>query len=209
MEMSVLPVANPTQRGFGRLSSRADKFALVSKVWPDSGLTLGSFDEEEYDEYLEYVEDLVRQIEHHRTNFAAQTLAGTAALIEVLRNQSDQPQAAIIDTVAGHYLNCSQSSIQLSLELAARIWLTVNVSSPKIAVGPIYPQEERLAWDADTSLNSLIESQFAVTRAYALETGSNAIEHTFSAAYLVGVCGFQLRWVGHLNDHLKVDLTIR
>ncbi|KAF2106619.1 hypothetical protein BDV96DRAFT_590896 [Lophiotrema nucula] len=91
------------------------------------------------------------------------------------------------------------------MELCIRIWLTINVKSPSIAVGPVYQHDVPIKWTEDRSLQDLIRVRFKKCAASGNPRYRTRLEGKFTAAYLVNVCEMKLHWTDNLTDHLCQD----
>lgn len=184
--------------------SREQKFEFLKGFWPN--ITLEFFDEPAYESFLQYVGREAGHLRQHQRHFAIQNLGGTIDLLPTLQNARAKPQREMVqEDLSARFLNTDQAAIRRSLELSVRLWLTININSSTVAVGPTYSYETPLDWAPDLSLENLVRNQF-VKSPGAKETRTRAkIDPTLTAAYLVNTCGIKLRWTDSLSDHLQFD----
>ncbi|KAF2176937.1 hypothetical protein K469DRAFT_733156 [Zopfia rhizophila CBS 207.26] len=163
--------------------SKTQKRELVNLLWPKSHL---------------------RQ---HQHQLGSETVDATIAHVQFLRSHLSQPLSRIIADVSKGFLNIDKDSIQQLLELSVRIWLTINVNSPSIVIGPTMAHEMPLRWPQSISLASLIGNQFTKDNAGMRSTKRTRLDRSFTASYLVNVCGMTLRWTDTLTDHLRSNAS--
>lgn len=185
--------------------SLAEKFKVVESLWPDSDLSLERFDERAYVWFFDYIDYCIKPFEERQHLFASKTFLELVELIQMWREDSSKPLSTVIRELSMRYLNFQEKTLTRSLELSVRVWLTINVNSPSLAISEIRPHEIPLQWSAELSLNSLIQDHFSTCQTYLQGNGPLRVEGTFTAAYLVNVCGLGLSWTDSLTDHLRVD----
>ncbi|ORY19121.1 hypothetical protein BCR34DRAFT_462062, partial [Clohesyomyces aquaticus] len=171
---------------------------LIKRIWPDLQSFREGHDERKFSSLFSYLQDADSQLRRYNQKFAVGTLELTIDLIQTLRAGRSQHLREILP-------NIEDQAMRRSLELAVRIWLMLNVNSSTIAVGPIVPNELPLDWPIDTSLDTLIEDRFMRIPDGQRTKERMKMEGTFTAAYLVNVCGIRLSWTDHLTDHLRSD----
>jgi hypothetical protein len=183
-----------------------ERRALLQRFWPNSVIHFHGHDDPSYREYLGFVISEIRQIQHHRAFFAAQTLDSTFAIIQKLREDRHKPCEEILRNLSSQFLNYDESAVRRSLEFSIRLWLTINTRSPEINVGPIFAGEVPVEWDTHISLDTLISNQFAKrTQGQASKIHAN-FEPQFTAAYFVNTCGMSIHWTDDITSHLNFDL---
>jgi hypothetical protein len=178
-----------------------EKSAIIKRFWPTAGSTPTLHDDSAL---FDHLKNEVNLIKHHKERFSVDSLGGVINLIDTLKQTSSKPLSGLIQGLSGTCLDADEKAIQRSLELCVRLWLTININSPSLAVGPTYPLEIPLAWERNSSLNDLIQRRWENTGGRKLKQESQ-IDDTFTAAYLVNVCGMTLQWTEYLSDHLTTD----
>lgn len=187
--------------------SRAEQHEFVRRIWPSSGLTLEDFDGAAYTTFFQYLGDELGPLYQHQHKFAAETFDSTADLIQILSDYRNEALSYLLQIARKRFLNHDNAAVQRSFELTVRLWLTVNINSTTLAVGPINVYDHPLDWPQNVSLNALIDSRFQ-KRSIRLDSNINSrIDAAITAAYLVNVCGMRIRWTDTLSDHLKYDRT--
>ncbi|OHE90432.1 hypothetical protein CORC01_14274 [Colletotrichum orchidophilum] len=96
--------------------------------------------------------------------------------------------------------------ISRSLDLIARLWLTINFDT--LPLGQMYPNPTQVAWEDNKSLNQAIKSQFAMNHAdsnHSVELHRGRIPSAFNMAILCERYNFSIRWTHNLADHLRID----
>jgi len=185
--------------------SRVEKLVFVGRIWPRSSLTPENFDERAYDSFFQYLGDELGPLYQHRLRFAAETFDSTSDLIQFLSDHRSETLSRLLQLATERFLNVDDAAVQRSLELTVRLWLTVNVNSTILAVGPISAYEHPLDWSQDVSLSALIDKQFKKSSVGLNSNIKSRIDPAITAAYLVNVCGMKIRWTNILSDHLRFN----
>ncbi|KAF2728231.1 hypothetical protein EJ04DRAFT_412869, partial [Polyplosphaeria fusca] len=182
---------------------------LVARIWPDSQLSLARFDERTYADLFRYLKYSESQLRQYRQRFACETLESTVEIGGLLKHKVAEPLSAVLQNLSSQYLGGDPKALQRSIELSIRLWLTINVKSPSVAVGPTFPFEDPLEWTPPMSLASLIETRFGKSDFSGDSKVRVRLEGSFTAAYLVNICGMQIQWTDYLSDHLRHDASGR
>ncbi|KAK1658649.1 hypothetical protein BDP55DRAFT_507677, partial [Colletotrichum godetiae] len=94
--------------------------------------------------------------------------------------------------------------VSRSLDLVARLWLTINFDT--LPLGQIYPKPVQLAWEETKTLRQVIDSYFAVTLAdRPAELKRGDIPSTFNITVLCERYNFSIRWTSNLAEHLQIE----
>lgn len=151
-----------TERFAAELNSLSKErmYEVIKGFWPTADLVFESFDEQSYASFLKYLENELSHLRNHQQHFAVQNLEGTFNVIHRLQKNLSKAQAEALRALSGGFLNAEPATIQRSIELSVRLWLTLNINSSAIAVGPTFPDETPLDWDHDMSLEALAQRQF-------------------------------------------------
>jgi hypothetical protein len=190
---------------------RVQKLELVCIFWPRASLNIESFHDESYSNFLEYIGNELNELRHHQSRFAVDNFESMIELMQILRDHSAKPLSRLILDVRSRFLNVDEASIRRSLELLVRLWLTLNVNSAAIAIGPIFAHARTLEWSMEQSLEDVIKSQFDTTAndisGLTLSTSKTlpTVSPGFTAANLVKICGIKLNWSDNLADHLNYN----
>ena len=176
-------------------------------MWPNSEILFSGFQEDDYEDYLRYIGEEISAISEHRVKFATCTFEGIVAIIHRLRADTSWTKAAAMENIRSHLHNGEDTAILRSMELGARLWLNLNINSASLAVGPIQANVNAVEWESSLSLNDLIMDCFqrVSINQIASRVVTTQIDPSFTAASLVGLCGFTLHWTSNLADHLQFD----
>ncbi|PVH93712.1 hypothetical protein DM02DRAFT_732939 [Periconia macrospinosa] len=188
-------------------SSNDRKHEILKIFWPGRATHFSSLDQASYASLFQYVGKELGQIRHHQRHFAAHDFEGSGHIVRVLQKNLKTPKTQVLDSLATHFLNAEPAALQRSLELSVRLWLTVNINSATVAVGPTFADEAPLDWEPDVSLQELVESQFSKSIHHTAKGRRAQIDPTLTAAYLVNSCGMTIRWTDSISDHLRFDTT--
>ncbi|KAF2685154.1 hypothetical protein K458DRAFT_388045 [Lentithecium fluviatile CBS 122367] len=186
-------------------SGKDHQYEIVKGFWPNVVVEYESFDPTSYGSFFQYLAKEIGHLRHHQRHFAVQSLDDTFAVVRALRENPSKSQTELIRTLSAGYLNVGPAVIQRSLELTVRLWLTLNVNSSSVAVGPIFPDETPLDWEHDVSLDALVKGQFAELGSGRGKATSSKIDPALTAAYLASTCGLRLRWTDSLSEHLRFN----
>lgn len=205
--LAVSLLFNKIERHISSLSN-AEKLVIICNIWPHPPyphVLIEDFDQAAYDSYFQYLGDELGPLCEQKFRFAAATFDNIPHLIRILSNHRSETLSSLLQLTRKSFLNVDVAALQRSIELTVRLWLTVNVNSAMLAVGPINAYERPLDWPLSVSLECLIRSQFEMS---SLGSGSHVksrIDPAFTAADLVYVCGMGIRWTNNLSDHLIFD----
>lgn len=97
-------------------------------------------------------------------------------------------------------------AIDMSLDLAARLWLNLNIRHSKWKFSEI--RKMPIQWPIDLSINELVATLFPRTKTK-LSAKESRLSVLFNAAYLVKTCGLTVEWTDDLHDHLLLDRSSR
>lgn len=78
----------------------------------------------------------------------------------MLRSNADKPQQVVLQRVRERFPDVDEAAVVRSLELTTRLWLTINVHSESVAVGPVQADIGTIEWPSELSLKDLVQSQF-------------------------------------------------
>jgi len=123
----------------------------------------------------------------------------------VAKASHDKPLSELIEELSCIFLDVDEGAIQRSLELSVRVWLTVNVHSWALEVGPNVVLELPMTWEKVMSLDDLIRTRWGEKITSQKLKRRLLVEDTFTAAHLVNICGMTLQWTDYLSDHLAID----
>lgn len=99
---------------------------------------------------------------------------------------------------------CESLNLIRSIELCARMWLTINISSENTSLDRIEAHTSSQQWPETLSLSALVDSLFLPT-AKSFTTGAFQSNWLLSIAKLVSTSGLKIKWTSNLVDHLNFD----
>lgn len=95
-----------------------------------------------------------------------------------------------------------KSAAYRTLDLVLRLWLMVNVREPEAMLHA--PQTRLRQWMNNQTLESFLSETFPTSR-WNIDVKDNRLHPSFTAAFMVNVCGLKLEWTDCLADHLRLD----
>lgn len=188
----------PTRLRQLRLDERTE---LVKRCWPTADLASLWHDDATF---FDHLENEVDRIKHQQERFAVDTLEGVIVIIDLMKRATPRQLSELVQALKYTYPDSDEKAIQRSLELCIRLWLTLNINSPSLAVGSTSRLEIPMTWRCDLSIKDLVQSRWNDPRGRK-STSETQIDDAFTAAYLVNVCGMSLQWTEYLSDHLTID----
>jgi hypothetical protein len=72
--------------------SKEEKYELILKIWPDSGLTSDDFEEADYAAFIGYIKLEASRLGQHQSEFATESIDTTLELIPSLRVNAGDPK---------------------------------------------------------------------------------------------------------------------
>jgi hypothetical protein len=180
------------------------KLAIINTFWPDLNLQERHYIEEDYATIFEFWGKTLQSLHPHALKFATQDWDGLLSIVASLRANRTVAKRAIIRDIKKVYLNTSDAAITRSIDLAARLWVGMNICSKSLSVGPRNPRDWRIEWQDDQSLNQIIADQFP-QRQKKTAFIDITFDDSFTAANLKNICRLRIRWTDNLRDHLKLE----
>jgi hypothetical protein len=156
---------------------------------------------------LQHLEREFGHLRHQQRHFVVQNFDGTLGIVRVLRDNPTKSQDEIIEILSTRYLNMAPAAVRRSVELTVRVWLTLNINSSSVVVGPTFADETPLDWDPDVSLDVLVQRQFLKSGGGRGKTAKSNIDPAMTAAYLASTCGLRFRWTDSPLEYLQFDAT--
>jgi hypothetical protein len=156
---------------------------------------------------LQHLEREFGHLRHQQRHFVVQNFDGTLDIVRVLRDNPTKSQDEIIEILSTRYLNMAPAAVRRSVELTVRVWLTLNINSSSVAVGPTFPDETPLDWDPNVSLDVLVQRQFSKSGGGRGKTAKSNIDPAMTAVYLASTCGLRFRWTDSPLEYLQFDAT--
>lgn len=184
--------------------SQDEKHALVSCLWPHLKGQPRVASDENYEQYLSFVSGELAELERCKDDFAAQNFHSMFAIIEQLRGGATKSEIAQI--LQNQFLNVQTTVVMRSMELAARLWLTIDVRSTGYDVGPVHPEDESLHWSNDINLRTAVQMGFdEIGATENADTRIKNFDPSLSVINLVNFQGIRVCWTDNLLDHLRLE----
>jgi len=184
-------------------SDRAQEHELFRVLWPKLPVDepLGEVSQK----FVDHMENELKILETQGGCFPPMTRAAMIRVIATLREKMADTLADIINHLASkeQLEPKKMAKYRASVELAARIWLTVNVDSFALApASQAFPPAETPTWDVNASLQSLVKTKFPDP-----SPAGHTLAMIPSRLTMVELCsGYKcrVRWTSNLLDHLKI-----
>ena len=132
-----------------------DRRVLVLQyLWQE---TVSLKDVNKYQSYLKYYSDEMRRLqfgflEESRllSRTAAQTHADVIKVIMTLSEHRDLPLSNVRERVKAVFQGASEEAIQYSIDLALRVWLTLNVRNESESVQTLRTRVPSIRWENES-----------------------------------------------------------
>ncbi len=179
---------------------------IQKAFWPDVRTT---DDLSEYTSYFEYFEETISnlafpEISMNPQTFAMRTYGDLRKVVERLRLDRSKPRMTTMANLEAIFPGSNESQRQRSLELTARLWLTIHVQS---SVGPILPRTP-LIWLDDMSLREAFKLWFPKCLAPSREDKPR-VSSELTVVNLRKLHGVDVWWTPNLKDHLEYQEKTR
>ncbi|KAI0977257.1 hypothetical protein F4678DRAFT_412317 [Xylaria arbuscula] len=183
-------------------ASDSDKIAALQKLWP--GITRQQYQEEQWTRFFQYMDLELDKLNEDHSLFSIVDHSEALQLIERLRRNGSQSKDMLLRTIVS---GASPGQIEIqavhrSLELAARLWLTINVDSFHLNSHLANMHSKSIVWRDGESLADAIS---AYVKPKSMPPQEGRIRPILTMAYLESRHGFQVRWTHNLAEHLIVD----
>ncbi len=138
--------------------------------------------------------------------FAIKTYEDLAKFVRCMKESKLCRKVEIAERLHKEFATSTQGQILRSLDLTARLWLTLHVRSDDFPFGPGLSDTTETQWTGAMSLNGMIGESF---------TSSNSppsrqemrIDAEFTVVKLSKLCRLETHWTANLKDHLRYDQT--
>ena len=198
------------EKGFGQRLKElesSDRHELLRRLWPSTEAEPSQSDEIASSAFLQFIAAELERVRHHQQLFAVQDFDGILAVIDIIRTHAAKPCRELLSILSLQYINVALDSVRRSMELAIRLWLTLNVHTVDIRVGPETTEEDPIDWNLDLSLEELLKNQFPKRTINNDRENPLRFDTRLTAAYLVNICGMKLQWPDDIASHLNFDLN--
>ena len=184
--------------------NKAQKLELVKSIWKDLPASEADFNENDYIAYFKYVQGELSLLQEHQSSFAAQTLDSTLAIIDEVRQNPAVTREDIARIIAQKHSESESDAVLRSVELAVRAWLTLNIRSDELTLGPVYAGTSRVDWPHYTTLKQSVGFRFPQSKAPD-PPDKIPMNPEFTASFLTKGCGVRILWTDNLADHLILN----
>ena len=175
-----------------------------------------------YEPYFEYYQNEMKALSigldeesQLLRRMAAKTHEDIRLIVDTLAKERDSDLAKVIAEVKTIFPNHSDddTAIKLSIDLALRVWLLLNVREPSNNLNTVnVGNMELLCWTSDTStLQEFVNRQFlrSVSPAHDISVSESRLDGDFTAYNLNRLYNITIQWTHSLADHLRFDLEDR
>lgn len=207
--MSALSSLSLLDRNLLHSLSRAplsEKIKVAQAIWTSPSTALPTDEAATATAFFVLLRSETLMVQHYQQLFAPCTIDAVKETIGVLRTSSAQPLHEVVSKLRNSFINVDDASIQRTLELCVRLWLTVNVNTRLVSVGGMFPRERTLDWANEMSITTVLDQAFRPSCAPRRRV---KLDGRFNAEYLVNNCDLELEWTNYLTDHLRLDATRR
>jgi hypothetical protein len=124
-------------------------------------------------------------------------------IVEAIRSNGAE-KGEFCRNLAAQYSG-DESGASRTVDLVLRLWLMINVREPEAALQA--PQTPIRRWQPAQTLPKFLSLVFETSR-WKVEAKDSRLHPSFTAAFMVNVCGLRLEWTDCLADHLKLDRRV-
>ncbi|MCJ1450330.1 hypothetical protein MMC28_000660 [Mycoblastus sanguinarius] len=185
------------------LEPQAEQY-IKEIFWPHSRSSVA-----EYASYFRYFQWAISVLAWpegiiHRENFAIQTYGDIAKIVRVMELDGEDTRLVIAQKLQIEFPGSSPGQILRSLDLTARLWLTLHVRSEDYPVGPSLSDITEVPWTEKASLRATIQDCFP-SSSYSASGQEARIDPEFTIQNLHKLCRVKVQWTANLKDHLSYD----
>ncbi|KAK2606900.1 hypothetical protein N8I77_005622 [Diaporthe amygdali] len=210
-----------------RSTHHGEDMTWIRELWP--GLKASDINEEHYAEFLRFAD---AQIEIFNSfcpePSPIQNLFDALRLVSVFQNEANLTRqraaelaASMVATDGSVDSDQNTDLIWRCVELAARLWATLNIHIPSDAscmpasrnTPAVFPGQLSYVWVDDSTLQAFVLGSLENRRQcseqlFPLSQGTK-LEPKCTMAYLFQAYDFRPHWTSNLADHLKIDTDSR
>jgi hypothetical protein len=179
---------------------------LMKKLWSATNTNRDCFDDFSCKAVVEHIVRELEHVRHHRSLFAIQDFDTTFTVIRLIQQDTSKRYEDIVRILHEQSPTATPDAIRRSVELTIRMWLTINIHSSDIFVGPLSAGDAPVDWRQDISLEQLLRNRFGRSVQLHRQRSIAMFDPAFTATYLVNTCGVRLQWTDDLLSHLNFDL---
>ena len=184
-----------------------EKRILIESVFGTDAGDRSAFDD--YSSFFKNEIAVLRNVKYNASKsddwpLPIKTYAHLVDVIHCLQNQSD---TSTWDQMTQHTQNAlplmfgANQDLRSCIELALRLWLTVNFRNPsESSLGGHAPC---IIWNQHETLPQCLARRFVPQIPGVLT--DKRLSPRFTAAAMVSICGLRIEWTSSLDDHLRLD----
>jgi len=177
------------------------KAELLRNFWPGQKTSVNDVFGGLFDAYFEYIGDELTRARYSQPKHAPTvSVDDVCKLVKTLYRHRSSALETLLDHVEQEFSGFDRESLSLTVELAARLSLTLQM---RCGNRPLNHSIRTLDWHGDRSLEQTVADHFCPS--LGSEEKRIRIEESFTAAFLVNVCRVKLRWSNNLADHLDFN----
>jgi hypothetical protein len=161
------------------------------------------------DRYFKYYEQELEMVQFGSitqmgpvTPLAVKTHADILLVIREIQTDCLLTKCKVRDKLRVHFSEAKDAELNASIDLALRLWLMLNVRDPRLKLQT--PQTPIVSWGETLSFKDFMEQTFPRST-WQVGVKDSRLHPSFTAAFMVEVCGLQLEWTDCLADHLRLD----
>jgi hypothetical protein len=204
---SIFPHSPVTQVRPKQMLSIEVQRHITENFWPASKSSLAEF--AAYFKYFQWAIEILPWPETtiDVTQFAAHTYGDVVKVVKCMSANCNDSRLVIAEKLESDFPGSSRGQILRSMELTARLWLTLHVRSRDFSTGPSLSDVRAINWDDAISLKKMISDSFPVNT-YLPEAREARIDPSFTIVNLRRLCRIKVQWTANLKDHLSYNRSV-
>jgi hypothetical protein len=184
--------------------SQTETTQLLQTIWPELLLSDADLKNRNYAAFVKYLNEELHTFYEDRPAAGAVPCKAFAGLVQLLRDNRCVLQKDIVSLVGSTFLYVKGDLLQQAIDLALRIWLTMNIQSE---VNTLEAHLTPVLWTSETSPEGLVSTLFK--RSDQAVYVPARIHSKLTAVRLVKLCGIKINWGNNLVDHLNYEPKAR
>ncbi|KAG7290306.1 hypothetical protein NEMBOFW57_000305 [Staphylotrichum longicolle] len=179
---------------------------LLRQIWPKLSEQELSVDAADYVVVQEYLSAKGKALNAPSSALSPLSLNDVLGVIDEIRRLRASTRFEIVQAVGQklQHKSLANSVVSKTVDLAASLWLAVNVRSTAELLHANFPV---LGWAEDQSLETVLQSAFQPPKEEPLKKAAATvkIKGDLTMTNLVTNFGFSIRWTHNLLEHLSID----